>query len=230
MSDLWYWMDSGKAAPEWNMAADEALLQMAVRVGAPVLRAYGWERTAATFGYFQDFGQVSGWTDVRPLVRRPTAGGLVLHDSGEWTYSLVFPPGHPGYRVRPVDSYRRLHGWIQAALDACGTRVELAPERDPSGPGICFVGAEPCDLVQGRLKVAGAAQRRNRQGFLIQGSIRHQPGWPDRATFLDALRRVLVGEWGGVPEPFPMEPDWRSLSDDCWKQRYGQPGFHERRH
>ena len=74
------------------MAVDAALLQAAPSLASPVLRFYSWAEPAATFGYFQKYSDVERMTLLRPLVRRPTGGGLVPHDS-DWTYSMVFPPG-----------------------------------------------------------------------------------------------------------------------------------------
>ena len=47
-----YWQD-GAHAPDWNMAADEALLQQMSSLGIPVLRTYEWDRKAVSLGYVQ---------------------------------------------------------------------------------------------------------------------------------------------------------------------------------
>ncbi len=97
------------------MALDEALLEAASRLGGPVLRFYGWTEPAATFGYFQRYVDVERATLLRPLIRRPTGGGIVPHDA-DWTYSLAFPPGHDWHRLKAEESYRRVHEWIQGAF------------------------------------------------------------------------------------------------------------------
>jgi len=89
----WLLLRQGKNAADYNMALDEALLQSAPELGRPVLRFYGWLEPAATFGYSQRYAEIEKLTALRPLVRRPTGGGLVPHDA-DWTYSLVFPAGH----------------------------------------------------------------------------------------------------------------------------------------
>ena len=88
----WYLLKTGAGHYAFNMALDEALLHAAPRLGQPVLRFYGWTEPAASFGYFQKHAEIERMTLLRPLVRRPTGGGLVPHDA-DWTYSLVFPPG-----------------------------------------------------------------------------------------------------------------------------------------
>src|SRR5690349_19751686 len=150
------------------MACDEALLEWAAQLGRPVLRFYAWSRPAATFGYFQAYSLVETMTELRPLLRRPTGGGLVPHDA-DWTYSVTIPPGDPWHRSRALESYRRIHEWLQAALWRLGVQTELAPGRVVEAPGQCFVGAETFDLLFNHRKVAGAAQRRRQDGLLIQG-------------------------------------------------------------
>src|SRR5215471_6615450 len=98
------------------MAFDEALLEAMPRLGFAVLRFYSWTEPAASFGYFQHYSEVQLLTPLRPLVRRPTGGGIVPHDC-DWTYSLVFPNDHEWYALTAVESYRRVHLWIQSAFE-----------------------------------------------------------------------------------------------------------------
>src|SRR5665213_1648503 len=108
----WLLLNPGKCAAAFNMALDEALLENVVRIGKPVLRFYGWTEPAATFGYFQKFSEVERATQLRPLIRRPTGGGIVPHDA-DWTYSAVFPPGHEWHSLKAEESYRRIHDWLR---------------------------------------------------------------------------------------------------------------------
>ena len=75
-------VNSGKCDPAFNMALDEALLENVGRLRKPVLRLYGWTEPAATFGYFQRIAEVEQATQLRPLIRRPTGGGIVRVLSG----------------------------------------------------------------------------------------------------------------------------------------------------
>jgi lipoate-protein ligase A len=156
------------------MAFDEALLESMPRIGAPVLRFYSWTEPAASFGYFQKYANIERMTALRPLVRRPTAGGLVPHDA-DWTYSMIFPTVHEWYSLTAIQSYERVHRWIQSAFEQLNVFVELAPKRDQAGAGQCFIGYEKFDLLWRGQKIAGAAQRRTRDGLLIQGSIQPSP-------------------------------------------------------
>jgi lipoate-protein ligase A len=165
-----YVLNSGPGNAPENMALDEALLLNMPRLQAPVLRFYGWSEQAASFGYFQRYTEVERMTLLRPLVRRPTGGGIVPHDC-DWTYSLIFPASHPWYRLRATGSYRESHQWIRSAFAKLRVECELAAEASHAGPGQCFVGYEISDVLWKGRKVAGAAQRRTRSGLLIQGSV-----------------------------------------------------------
>ena len=165
-----YVVDSGRCAAAFNMALDEALLEAAPSLGRPILRFYGWTEPAASFGYFQKYTEVELLTPLRPLVRRPTGGGIVPHDR-DWTYSLAFPAGHPWHALRAKESYRGVHEWVRAAFARLGVAVELAPVAIKAFPGQCFVGCEEADVLWRGRKIAGAAQRRTRAGLLIQGSV-----------------------------------------------------------
>ena len=194
-------MDSGRCSPALNMALDEALLEAAPQTGRPVLRFYGWTEPAASFGYFQSFCVVEKSTLLRPLIRRPTGGGIVPHDA-DWTYSVVIPPGDGWYQLSARESYQRIHEWICGAFSEVGIQVSLAEDARKPRPGECFAGHELHDVVwQGR-KIAGAAQRRTRAGLLIQGSVQPPPLKLDRITWQQAMAATLPDRWNSqTPDP-----------------------------
>src|SRR5512140_1481595 len=125
-NDRWLVLNSGRCDFAFNMALDEALLESMPSLNQPVLRFYGWKQPAASFGYFQRYADVEALTPLRPLVRRPTGGGIVPHDR-DWTYSVAIPVSHEWYSTTAVESYRRIHAWIQGALSRLGIDAELAP-------------------------------------------------------------------------------------------------------
>lgn len=187
----WLLLNSGKCDAAFNMALDEALLEAMPRLQTPALRFYGWTEPAASFGYFQKYADVAAATKLRPLIRRPTGGGIVPHDA-DWTYSAVFPAGHEWHSLKAEESYRRIHDWLQLAFVELSVETLLAPCCKKSLPGQCFVGHEKFDLLwQGR-KIAGAAQRRNKLGLLIQGSIQPPPLPLKREAFEKAMCAVAV--------------------------------------
>jgi len=186
LKKTWFHFDSGPGEPAFNMALDEALMQCIAALGVPVLRFYGWTVPAATFGYFQKIADIEAATLLRPLIRRPTGGGLVPH-ANDWTYSLTVPPEHPWFELRAEESYAQMHRWLQTAFAGLAQPTELAPCCRKETPGQCFAGYEKFDLLHGGRKLAGAAQRRNKLGLLIQGSIQPPPPAIPRARFVAAL-------------------------------------------
>lgn len=187
------------------MALDEALLEAMPRLGRPVLRFYGWTAPAASFGYFQKFALVEQLTTLRPLVRRPTGGGIVPHDA-DWTYSLVFPNTQEWYGLSAKESYRRVHLWIQGAFAILGLPTELAPVALKAQPGQCFVGHEQSDLLWRGRKIAGAAQRRRKDGLLIQGSVQAPEAKLERISWQEAMRQAARSAYG---------IDWRQPDIDA---------------
>jgi lipoate-protein ligase A len=223
----WLLLQSGSRPAAENMALDEALVEAAAQLGKPVLRFYGWSEPAATFGYFQRFSDIERMTPLRPLIRRPTGGGLVPHNA-DWTYSLIFPPAHPWYALKAVQSYQRVHEWIRAAFAQAGLVTELSPGLRKELPGQCFVGAEQFDLVwQGR-KIAGAAQRRSRSGLLMQGSIQAPPGIA-KGDWQKAFCDVAHARWGVEWRTFELQPGLEERARQLALQKFSRCEYNERR-
>jgi lipoyl(octanoyl) transferase len=219
----WFYLDTGKGESAWNMALDEALLHAVANIGRPILRFYGWNEPAATFGYFQKYADIAAWTSLRPLIRRPTGGGLVPHDA-DWTYSVIIPPSHPLYELRAAESYLHLHRWVAGALCAANIPAELAPSASKEIPGQCFAGAEQHDILLNSRKIAGAAQRRAREGLLIQGSVQSLPATADRTLW---QRQMLANPviWSELE----LHAEVRRNADDLAKAKYSQASHNERR-
>lgn len=222
----WHFINSGAGEAAFNMALDEALLEAAGQIGTPVLRCYGWTQPAATFGYFQHFAEIERATLLRPLLRRPTGGGLVPHDA-DWTYSLAFPPGHEWHELRAEESYRRVHEWIQAAFQRLDVETELAPCCKKTAPGQCFVGYEKFDLLWHGKKIAGAAQRRNKFGLLIQGSVQPPPVGLIRDVWQTAMRDVAKNKSGW--SELLVSGELLALANKLAAEKYSQPAYNQKR-
>jgi len=223
-----YLLQSGPGNYAFNMALDEALLQAAPRLGGPVLRFYSWTEPAASFGYFQKYAEIERMTPLRPLVRRPTGGGLVPHDA-DWTYSLVFPPGDDWYSLNATGSYRRVHEWIRAAFAKLNLATELAPACRKTLPGQCFQGHEMFDLLCSGQKIAGAAQRRTRDGLLIQGSVQPPSLALSRADWQKAMCDVARVEQGALWVAFDPDAPLAERALELARQKYSQPSYNRKR-
>ena len=213
----WLRLDSGANPPAYNMALDEALLETIADIGRPVLRFYDWTAPCATFGYSQKIAQIEAATKLRPLIRRCTGGGLVPHN-GDWTYSLIFPPDHEWAKLAATESYLRTHKLLQAAFKVIDVKTELAKSCRRPKPGECFEGHELHDLMWNGKKIAGAAQRRNRHGLLIQGSV--QP-------LVDWSKQMWKNELGDDCETLLETPNTRTI--ELAKDKYSAEAFNRKR-
>jgi lipoate-protein ligase A len=223
-----------------NMATDFLLLQRYPRP-VPRFRHYAWRGPAFTFGYSQKIAfireQLAAFPGERfDLCRRPTGGGLVDHRD-DWTFSLVIPRGHPLEELRATQSYREVHEALAAALRAQAVpaitkAIRETESTEPGLAGVCFQRAEVHDVVHERSgeKIAGAAQKRNKQGLLFQGSIaRAATGaavdWEQfGADFVVGLASML----GLAAQPTP----WPDLNEDevsGLTEQYSSPEWMEGR-
>ena len=221
-------VNSGSRDAAFNMALDEALLESVSRLGSPVLRFYGWTQPAATFGYFQHFAEIEKATPLRPLIRRPTGGGLVPHDA-DWTYSLAFPAGHEWHSLRAEESYRRIHEWIHRAFTHLGVQTELASCCKKTAPGQCFIGYEKSDLLWHGKKIAGAAQRRNKLGLLIQGSVQPPPLSLQRSAWEDAMRQAVPAAAAVNWSELTVAGELPALTDGLVKEKYSRLLYNQKR-
>jgi lipoyl(octanoyl) transferase len=230
MPDPWFFIRSGPGDAAFNMALDEVLLLNAPSLHRPVLRFYSWTEPAASFGYFQKFSEVAKLTSLRPLVRRPTGGGIVPHDA-DWTYSVCIPPAHEWYGLAATASYRRIHEWIAEAFAKMNITVQVAPAARKSAPGQCFIGHEQSDVLWNGRKIAGAAQRRTRSGLLIQGSVQPPVVTPAPARLGWETAMLQVGSAGRQIEcePFMVEGALASSAIELAGGKYSQPAYNQRR-
>jgi lipoate-protein ligase A len=235
-----------------NMAADFLMLRRYPNAGgvSARFRAYGWHRPAFTFGYSQKIGwvraQLPSAAEGAELVRRPTGGGLVDHRE-DWTYALVIPRGHELEKVRAVESYRAVHEALRSALAACGQPAALKERCEPEaeatmevesedlagcsaakGPTVCFTRAELYDVVDAATgaKIAGAAQKRTKEGLLFQGSVWRPAAakvrdWEElREAFVAELAKVLGLEAEETPWPDFREGEHEALTEQYAAQEW----------
>lgn len=224
-----------------NMAADFLLLKRypAGQIAAR-FRHYNWRGSCFTFGYSQKISYIREQLPVTAerldICRRPTGGGLVDHRD-DWTYALVIPRGHALYDARATESYRIVHAAIADTLNALGHRLILKPrpaatdeQAAAAAPTICFERPEIFDVINpaNGEKVAGAAQKRSKEGLLFQGSI-WKPTVPEtdwdafEENFLARLATALAAEIADTPWP-DNDDELLALSE-----QYAAPEWNEAR-
>lgn len=204
----------------WNMAVDQAWLELSDR---PVLRVYDWDTATVTIGYAQNLAKLGEALPGWPVVRRWTGGGVVLHENDE-TYSVIVPGAHPWAETRPLDSYRLIHaslaeGLVAAAFNGC----RLAGPEDLIENPFCFVAPALHDVVRGKVKIAGAGQRRGKLGLLHQGSVQQVIVPPD---FWRGWAAALAKEVTQVTE---LPPQIVARAQELVEKRYALPQWLEER-
>ncbi len=208
-----------------NMATDEALLEGLA--GVPLLRIYGWQRAAVSFGYFDEVAPVRLAYPGREWVRRWTGGGIVEHGL-DFTYSLLVPRTHALTTWRAEESYRFLHGMVALAIAAASPAISGIEEHQPSSMATapasraCFVNPVRHDLLLAGHKIAGAAQRRTRRGWLHQGSIR-LPG--ETADLYRRLRRTLPAALGAAIQRRSTRPEEAAAARQLVRSKYGNDAW-----
>jgi len=188
------WQDCSHS-PYENMAIDELLLLEASTLGAPLIRIYDWDRPSVSIGYVQKYEAAPQQGYV--IVRRPTGGGIVFHDS-DLTYTAVIPIDHSICALDRMESYHVFHRAVLRTLVIFGRRGQLSP--DECGPVDratmqCFTTPTRYDVVCDNAKYAGAAQRRSREGILHQGSIALKAADGDKSALVEQLVKSLREEF-----------------------------------
>ena len=100
----------------------------------------------------------------------------------------------------------------------------MAPRRVSASGGQCFVGAEQFDVLWSNRKIAGAAQRRTKQGLLIQGSIQ-PPAGIARKDWEKAFLEVARVGWEALTLDADVEQRVKTLAES----KYSQPSYNQRR-
>jgi lipoate-protein ligase A len=162
-----------------NMAVDEAILKARISNNVPnTLRFYRWLPSAVSIGYAQDPAKEANLEACKAhgvdVVRRPTGGGAVYHDSeGEITYSVTVDQQTLG-ASDPLLIYNKLCSGIIKALDKLGAQANF----DKGTPTRC-----PNILIADK-KVSGSAQLRRKNVILQHGTILMDLNFQRMFTFL----------------------------------------------
>ena len=185
----------GPRDPAWNMAIDDALLELrqAGAITGTWVRLFGWAPAAVSIGRLQAPEAELDLAALRaaavPVVRRSTGGKAVYHVN-ELTYSLVGGVPDPTWGANLHETYRRVSDLLVLALARLGIATTFAPRRS-GGAGAtrslaaaCFAVAYGHELVHAGRKICGSAQRRLTRAFLQHGSLLLGPEQVGLAWFL----------------------------------------------
>lgn len=202
------------------MEIDAKLLEGMHPDDPPLVHLYEWEGSAATYGYFLD---PANFLDVEQgrrlnlsLARRPTGGGITFHVS-DFAFSVLVPAHFPHYSTKTLSNYNFINNRVKCVVKNLIENKEslmLLPEEtlslDEYCPHFCMAKPTKYDVMLGERKIAGAAQRRRRQGYLHQGSI--SVALPKK----DFLDQILLK---GTRVQSAMEAHTFSLLGQDWTQK-----------
>lgn len=190
-----------------QMAVDEVLLDRLARgLGSPSLRFYRFRLPTLSLGRHQPPGAADhAWCGRQgiDLVRRPTGGGAVLHETDDLTYALAAPLGPDGVGPGVREVSRSVARALARGLRELGVEVELAEGGRLPGPAetvACYARPSRDELLWHGRKLVGSAQVRRRRAFLQHGSVplRLDPERQRRATgYQGALPAVSLTEAAG---------------------------------
>lgn len=188
----WQILETQAPDSEPTMRLDESLL---MELGdLPIIHFYEWTNPTATYGYFLKPPEFLSMEGVRKrglaLGRRPTGGGIVFH-VWDMAFSVLIPASSARFSQNTLENYATINRAVLESvksflgLDLSITPVDL-PARDLSSGRFCMAQPTKYDVILQNKKVAGAAQRKTKKGFLHQGTIALQ------MPCQDYLRDVLL--------------------------------------
>ena len=185
----------GQKRTSWeNMSLDERLLAECKPGDPLILHLYEWQRPSLTFGYFMRLEDLLNIERLNAhgidYARRPTGGGVIFH-IWDVAFSIIVPSDHPFYFENTLECYGAINGGVKKAISKVVSNLDLL-SFDPKGTGASnhFCMAKPTiyDVMLGGRKVAGAAQRKKKNGLLHQGTISVEI--PD----FDLLKELLLDQ------------------------------------
>jgi len=162
---------------EATMRFDEQLL--AGLQDQPIIHFYDWELDSATYGYFVKPEEYLNMQGVQRshlhLSKRPTGGGIIFHN-WDMPFSVLIPSLSPLFSINTLENYAFVNqAVLRAVTHFLGASLHLTPldlpASDSSSTRFCMARPTKYDLMLGGRKVAGAAQRQTKKGFLHQGTI-----------------------------------------------------------
>ena len=209
-------LDTEVNSAEKNMKLDAELLAGLDPNSVPILHLYDWEEDSATYGYFIHPDKYLDLDRAKKrklaFARRPTGGGIVFH-TWDLAFSFLLGSGHPSFSHNTLQNYAFVNRVVLEAMKGFLKKKEemelitvsvIAP--DPVTHHFCMARPTQYDVILKGKKIAGAAQRKTKPGYLHQGTI--SLAMPKE----DLLKEVLL-----FPEVYmsmlkytyaPLKEDW----------------------
>ena len=174
------------------MEKDACLLESLDPNGDVILHFYKWKNPSITYGYFlkpENFFFLERLKDNNiDLARRPTGGGIVFH-VWDFAFSVLVPANSKAFFSTSLENYQFINLCVQEAIEEIlHEKFALFDffEEKNFAKDFCMANPTKYDVVVNKRKIAGAAQRKKKNGFLHQGTIAVEP--PD----IVLLKKILI--------------------------------------
>lgn len=221
------WLPFSSADGPHHMAADEVLLESAVR-GVASIRVYTWNPPTVSLGYFQRYEERLREPRLAryPWVRRATGGGAIVHD-GDLTYAIALPASWLG-GLAPACWHDRIHHVLAGILQKRNIPAQVVEATRPRPEQLgylCFAVPQPGDVVLKGVKIIGGAQRIRHGALMQHGSMQHA----QLREWADTLPSDIAEAFGWQAEPAPWTADELARIDQLVRHRYSSDAWNRRR-
>lgn len=162
-----------------NMQRDSELFLAAEKGDrSTTLRFYDWDVRSLTYGHNQkedvvhEYMRDHNLSSTIPCVRRPTGGGMVIHEPGGLTYSLIVPLARlPQHSLLAI--YREWSQGLCECLRDAGLACNLQQQErmvyhEKRIAPVCSDFPAKYELVYGKKKMVGSAQKKGKNALLSQ--------------------------------------------------------------
>ncbi len=213
---MWKVIDSEKRSASDLMLLDAKLLADLGENDPPTIHFYDFIKPSFTFGVFIDPSRLMDqgvYEKNFDFSKRPTGGGVLFHQ-WDFAFSCLVPKNHPAYLDDVISSYKYINERIVFALKEFiegefSLQMETMVPEEESCKHFCFSKPTRYDIMLEGKKIAGAAQRRVRNGYLHQGSIALitpeyfslEPLFPKESKVLTAMKQNSTALLGPIARP-----------------------------
>jgi lipoate-protein ligase A len=214
----WNILETKATSARANMELDAQLLEHLGSQEKPILHLYEWEKESATFGYFMKPEELLNLEAAEKkgidLARRPTGGGVVFH-MWDLAFSVLVPAKSRLFSTNTLDNYNLVNRVVKDVVqEFIGEEMSLtlddAPFQDQTCTHFCMARPTKYDVMLQGKKIAGAAQRKTKDGFLHQGTIALMR--PHEELLAALLPSAAVRE-AMTRTTFPLLPDGHDLRE-----------------
>jgi lipoate-protein ligase A len=144
----------------------------------PVLHFYKWKFDSLTYGYFINIEEYIDLKKAKKkklnIAKRPTGGGIVFH-LWDLAFSFLMPSNNKNFFLKPLDNYKFVNRIILNTISKFlknGVLLENKKKQtDLKDMKFCMCKPTKYDVIYQDKKIAGASQRKKKNGYLHQASI-----------------------------------------------------------